>query len=279
MHAIHVCVGHFIAILITACASISPEARIFYTQQMARLSTQGVSVVGDGCVIRDEVSDDDYVLLKASREVGKTVTRSASDYLTSRGVQVKAKIAPFLCGGDAAHMSRSPDKSCLVAETKDEEPKRARLPIPCADDVRGDSTLADAYRALLEKGENTEVKLDAATKVPVARPLGLNGEQLARLKNEIADPNVWIVHGVGSQVSIGKSIGTAVLTTALSLGTMSIMVGDGYGFDVALVDLDKNQIVWSNHAYGLAGDPTRASSFDANWAKMAFAPFIPEVAP
>jgi hypothetical protein len=162
MHAIHGCVGLVIAVSMNACASISPGERAFYSQQMARICTQGVSVVGDGCVIRDEVGDDDYVLLKASREAGSAVTRSTSDFLTSRGISVKAKRAPFLCDGDALQMSRSPDKSCLVAETKEEKPKRALLPIPCADDVRNDAALADAYRTLLEKGENTEVTRQSA---------------------------------------------------------------------------------------------------------------------
>lgn len=88
------------AVLLAAvgCTTVTPKQRAEYDQQSARLVTEEVSVVSDGCVIRDEVGDDDYLLRLASQDVGHKVANSASDYLKQRGIAVSTVMTPFICG-------------------------------------------------------------------------------------------------------------------------------------------------------------------------------------
>ncbi len=279
MHPIRGFAGLALAVLVSACASISPQERAFYDQQTTRLREQGVGLVGDGCVYRDDVGDDDYVLLKASRDFGEAVTRRSYAYLGSHGMVPRTKETPFVCGGGPLGIHRLPNQDMLAAQSSGAQRKALHMPLPLIDAVSRDPALAAAYHAMIAKAENAVVRGDAASNTPVAVPLGLTDDQRARLKAAIKAPNVWIVRGAGAQVSMGKSIGTGLITAALTLGTVAVIVMDGYRFDVALVDLDKNQVVWTKHVPVQAGDPASGMIQNGDWVRGAFAPFISESTP
>jgi hypothetical protein len=267
-----------IPLAIGACATVSPEQRSFYDRQLERLRSQSVSVIGDGCVVRDDVGDEDYVLIEASRHVAEAATSKSAAYLGGHGLSPRTQVAPFVCGGGVPLLSAHTGGGFLAADMKGSPVTERQLPLSLTDTVRADSALAQAYRDMLTRAENAVVKSEPASNLPMAAPLNLTADQRERLKTAGKAPNVWIVRGEGTQVSAGKTIGTGLVTAALSLGTVVATVGDGYRFEVALVDLDKNQIVWVNHVPVQGGDPASATTYYSDWVRDAFAPFIGDTA-
>jgi hypothetical protein len=266
-------------IVLAGCATTpSPVQRTYFDQQATTIKQAQASLVSDSCVVRDEVGDD-YVLRQASRDVGIAGSTAAVNYLTSQGYHVTPAVTPFICGTALLTGGKTTVK---VAENADTPSIETTIPIALLDSVRDNPALADAYRQLLQK-VSAAISADDKKSPSLqgkTTPLQLTQEQLAVLKQELGNSYVWVVSTGGLQVSGGKSIGVGILTgivsLALSGGTMvsTSMPIDGNGYDLALLNLETNEIIWKKHLQAQSGDPADSKLYNATWAKSLFEPFL-----
>ena len=169
-----------------------------------------------------------------------------------------------------------------IADNSESTPVETKLPIPMLDRVRDNPTLSGAYHQMIIKVVDAVAadSKESPSRQGETTPLGLTPEQLATLKQDLGYDHVWVVRAGGAQVSTAKTIGVGTLTTVLSLalsgGTYVYMSApvDGKGYDIALLNLDANAIVWKKRLQGQAGDPTAIGTYNATWAKSLFDPFL-----
>jgi len=292
--------------LLGACATASTRPTVpeksFFEQQEERLTAEGASIVSDGCVLRDEVGTPDFIIKSASQTAGEAAAKSLADVLRSSGRSPVVEVTPFVCGGHfpglALYVTTSgpsnpynsetqqfagtdaPSGGSVdrrpawpVAQTAKDKPKPSNLPIALVQTVQDTPALADAYSAMLEKSENADIRFTSDGLTPDTHPLGLSDEQLSLLKSALKSANVWIVRGGGTEVSVGETIGVATLSAMATLGTVSVAPGSAGRIDVALVDLNHNLLLWTQHSV-FRGDPGKAGLYTATQLAPLLAPFI-----
>jgi hypothetical protein len=263
-------------LLVSGCAT-TPDStqRSYFDQQAATARQSPAAMVVDGCVFRDEIGID-YVLRNASQDIGKKSADAASHYLNTNGHTISTTIVPFICGTSKG------TEAIFVAEDIGTPTVESQLPIPLVEQVRENPDLSKSYRELLVKVAEA---IAADSKESLSRQgkstsLGLTMEQVEILKRDVGGDQVWVLLAGGAQVSTAKSVGVGTLTTVLSLalsgGTYVYMstATDGYGYDVALLNLGTNQIIWKKSVKGQPGDPADTKIYTAEWAKNIFDPFI-----
>lgn len=258
-----------LALLLCGCASVSPQQRSYYDQQAQHLRSQPMAIVADSCILRDEIGDD-YVLRQATQQIGEQVTQALSSHLTAAGYQVRRTSTPFLCGYLSGAMPNSE-----IADAAGGSRSSVQLPVVLATDLQADALGSAAYRNLLTR--SIETKDTSSGKEPAAVPLELNATEAALLRTRLGASRVWVLHYGGVEVSTGKSIGVALLTSALTLGATGGAAGfysfpiSGAGYTIALVDLDERQILWKKQvgAQQGGGQPTQK-----NWAANMLDPFM-----
>lgn len=267
---------------LTACASVSQQQRAYLDAQLQRASSKPSTLVADGCVIRDEIGDD-YILRRASIDVGNAVAASSKGYLSSRGVRVARTVVPFACGSADTAVTSLP-----VAENKSSALVRnAAVPIPLLPSLSGDLDLTNAYRQLLQQTVQSDpvgasgLAGKDLSGPDSARQFSLSDEYARVLRQQLGD-QVWVVRAGGRQVSMGKTIGVSVLTAVLTAGltggaaVASSTVADGNGYDVALVDLTRREILWKKRLAVQAGDPGDPQMYGPTWAMTMFDPLLPK---
>lgn len=269
------------SVFLYGCATIkpTPEQRVYYDQNVEMLRGENVGLIFDSCVVRDEVGQD-YVLRMATEEISDAMHSSVNYYLQSSGYKIAASRAPFICG------SVTPDEGSDTATLKmadyvDEDPIETAFPIPQLEELEEQPELGGAYRDIIRYVTEAEpsTSKDSPSREGRAAELELDPENVRLLREAVGTDFVWVVRAGGVQVSAGKSFGTGLLTGLLSAGlsggalimTQSSVAGNGY--DVALVDLAENSLIWKK-AKASRGDPTDPALYNYNWARALFVPFL-----
>lgn len=259
----------FLSLLSSACAtrSVQMDQNTYYDQQYSMLVSETVAVVSDGCVLRDQIGED-YFVRDPSQAVADSVGNAAVAYLKSRGMRVSILVTPFACA------VKVPVNSVLdlVADKADATPARIRLPIPLIDAVKTDPKLAEAYQQLIAKTVSAIVTAEDKTGKP-ERTLQLSDAHIALLRNALGVRKVWVLRGGGVQVSSGKSVVSAVATSGEALGLAA--PSNGYGYDIALMDLQLQKVLWKKRLAVPGGDPSTEVVYDSEWARTLFSPLLP----
>lgn len=270
-----------VAVLTSACATAPntrPEDLSRFETLRTELQQHSHAVVATGCVVRDEVGDD-YVLRRPSETKGDAAANAASRFLSAWGFEVNRVEHPLICG--------SLDESSEVAEIADDaklEKSAFSLPIERSEKIQSQPELAAAYARLfraveaIQSGDGNPIAgLNSANQTVT---LDLDQDDVDRLQQELDSDYLWLVSELGADVSGGKSVGTAILTSVISAaltGGMYVMTSttvDGNASAVAAVRLSDQAVVWAgmNRQGAVASD----DSFDASmaWAKPVFSPLF-----
>lgn len=260
-----------VSLLVAGCATVSPAQRSHFDSTSRQLAGQSVPMVIDACVIRNEIGAR-YILRKATLDAGVAASRVAQQHLRDHGLRSDAVITPFLCGTPWFSNGQAPSE---IAETVDDaRSPTGTFPLRSTDRIWSNTALTASYRQLLS--EVARVQPDNGSLQP--RPLGMSREQTAMLIADVGSSKTWILQIGGTQVSAAKTMGIGMLTgmaTVLTFGVgFMTMPVDGIGYQLALVDLQNQQIVWQKPQPSLQGDPGDTDSFDTKWAQAAFTPFI-----
>ena len=191
---------------------------------------------------------------------------------------------PLLCNG----LKAPAGDLNLIADTADSPRKRISTPIPQAANVSDEAPIVLAYEDLYrEVGyalRERAVKKGGYVSLDNSEALRIDDEPLKLLKSDLGN-SVWILSRTATEVSTGKAIGVAVLTSLVGVaatggsGAYTYFVpGSSMGTIVALVSLDQKKLVWANlgalngtsAALPAAGDNIAIM----DWGRALFAPLF-----
>lgn len=260
--------GSLLAVMLLAGCSSSGTPPPLDSSQ-ASSDTRPVALVTDGCVMRDQMRND-YFVLDRSRYAGERLAREVSGYLASQAQPLGRVLTPFACG----IVNANPDALPRVAMTQSSEALPGQsLPRPLIAGLEQDSPRADAYHALIRGAANRKPTDDKP------EPLPLNTQQLALLRTDLGAHQTWLAGVLTVDVSASKSFGTGLVTGIVSFALSGGMLTtfqrptDNASSWFARVDLDSGQLVWRKNQQGIV--PYGESGEAQHWLGEAFTPMVP----
>lgn len=266
--------------LLSGCAASGPtkQARTYFDESHAEVSSKPVAVVADGCFLRSEIGTS-HVLAQPSEQIGKVAVSRIERELKDRGHRVKAVHAPFICG------SLPPDffAEYEIAPVRGADRQRINS-VPILLTPRDPAPEDAAMTALLAAVTKAEASIDNQEGTPL-RPikLALTDEEAALLKRATDAEYLWVSIASGVEVSAGRQIGVGMLTglvTGVLTGGASLVASfpvDTTNQQVALVRLDTRELIWKKRIQipGLlltAPEPEKEHPFMRNLLSPYFPP-------
>lgn len=237
------------------------------------LRSKSIALVADACVIRDEIGDD-YILHKATRELSRALKTAAEQELRQHGFTITASVAPFLCGAPLGDQ-----KTFAIAETKGDDERQTKVPLPNEPSLKGRPELAAAYERLLAAVAAAPGTDYDAPKEPAKPVIEIQPADAALLRESLGTSLVWVAGARGGQVSFAKSFGTGMLTAApgILLGAPVVsywVLVDGVAYESAVVDLDRPAVQWKKTVALQRMDPASDTAIEAKWVAEPFKEFI-----
>jgi hypothetical protein len=235
------------AILVSGCATLPAPVRTYLKAESDRVKQKPTAAVVTTCMIRDELGeaiDDDFILRESTERLAAEFSAALGTQLAEGGVTLTKTVVPALCLA-----TFKPEVTTYgMAENSDAKPASVTLPLRPDERFSADPALAAAYTRLLVALQ--DLRKGSGFQPANRRPLAMDEAQVALLASEIGVKDLWVLQAAGGQVSGGKTVGAAVLTSVLTLGISGgSMIGmstavDGLGYTIALVDLEHREVVW-----------------------------------
>jgi hypothetical protein len=238
--------GHALAaaaLLLTACATTPPEPTEFYQATARGLAAKRGLLLVTSCHLRDEVGSD-KILVEPSAAATESMRSGVSAYLTEYGLAPTGSVIRMMCAGTPRDQSDGLQFIPNIAEKDKVSP--GTLP-----HVFGEGSSVDGAFDPITAMQLNRLANDAYTailkKTGDAQPRGrvwLKPEEIAQLRAATGADYVWVVASDSIEVSGGKTIGTAILTATLTLGTVAVAPTGGRQSMVALIDLENPAVIW-----------------------------------
>lgn len=255
---------HFVCALLSAglvagCATVRvempPDSVRHHEQSTARLLSEGVGIVGDGCIgsiamagsVAYQDESIDYITVALTR-FGK--------FLATQGISVRRQVLPLLCG--QLIVGTAPVR---VAEDADSTDQLVAPPVIVSEQLRNTPRLALAYAELLGAAAKVGPTTITQPAAEVEVPLDLSSDTTAALRQELGSPLVLVASVRGTQVSGPRkwvtAIATGVASLAISGGTfVQISTNESYtAHALVLVDLDRRKAMWKTEIVAPKIDP------------------------
>jgi hypothetical protein len=237
-----------VTVIITGCGSPQPPAKWFVrrgpTYNHSMPSVDRVGVLVDAAIIYDRVGTN-YINLEDSRAAITNMIREATADLRSKKYEVAFVESPFVGA------FKTPGTTLPVAEKRKDQPVGRSAPFFVDEQMNSDPAYRDALlsisRCAIEAvGARGELPTDQFRADETIRPA---------LKAIATKRNVrylFVVQGTGTIVSggkqMGQGIGTALLSTAVSLGNVTVIAHNTSMLNsyASLIDLDSAEVLWCN---------------------------------
>jgi len=230
----------------TQAPMLTPQARSHYDASHQKVSQSGVAVLVDSCLYRLEVGTS-HVLPALSQAHARKLQLGLVHGLEGQGVSVKQKHSPFVCS--------NMKEDYLLTLKQADQPGGELKPItsyPFKATGNAWQASEDAQvLALLGQVRELPVTVDRAPDAAIKPvPLDLSQEQAQALVELLGAPYVWVADVRQQDVSLGRTIGLVALTAGLTAGATGGAYAswstheDAYGELVALVDLEKRELLW-----------------------------------
>lgn len=235
---------------LSACATqapmLTPQARSHYDAIHQKISQTGVAVLAESCFYRLEVGTS-HVLPTLSQAHASKVQRALAQELEGKGVPVRQKHSPFICS--------NMKEDYLLTLKQADQPGGELKPItsyPFKATGNNWQISEDALvLALLAQVRELPVTVDRVPDAAIMpMPMELSPEQAQVLARLLGAPYVWVVEARQQDVSLGRTMGLVALTAGLTAGATGGAYAswstheDAYGEIVALVDLEKRELLW-----------------------------------
>ncbi len=235
---------------LSGCATqppaLTPQARSHYDATHQKIIQTGVAVLAESCFYRLEVGTS-HVLPSLSQAHARKVQDALVHGLVGQGVSVKQKHSPFVCSNmkeDYLLSLKQADKPGGELQPIANYPIKATGSAwPASEDAR--------VLALLRQVRELPVTVDRAPDVAIKPvPLEMPQDQAQALVKLLGAPYVWVADVRQQDVSLGRTMGLVALTAGLTAGATGGTYAswstheDAYGEIVALVDLEKRELLW-----------------------------------
>jgi len=248
---------------LSACAITPTKQSVHFTDdyQSKINSIKSVAVITDVCLKKDVLGDNDHWVISDSRSVEEHMLNATRSYLESKGYNVVYTQAPFVGG------FKNRDKALRTLDPQGEL-KDVIPPLYELESLSGRWEYRDALLNILPRipitGQSDTIASD------IHNP-GVESKEYFRViaENTGGDSTLFLI-GHGIIVSTGKQItqgiATGLLTTALTLGTVTVVSHSASVMDtyVLLVDNSTGSIIWSNSLRQKGRDFTDKSFYDQN---------------
>lgn len=228
-------------VLLHGCATAPiPEPTEYYKSIENKVAQGKALVVVSGCALRDEVGEDLFLMDAASKRAHQFAT-STTAYLSRRaGTPVVGPVL-LMCGG----YKPDPMKPTLRFAKDSKAPvEDGALPHAFDDATFDAETVANLSKLFDEAYTMPNSVIAKAGDTPPVKSIDLLWPQLDQIAKATGADYVWLVSGDSMEVSMGKVVGSAVLTAVLTLGMVASAPTGGSSTMAALVDVKGKQIVW-----------------------------------
>lgn len=255
----NIVIGLLLTGLVAGCASVRvempPDSVRHHEQSTARLLSEGIGIVGDGCIAGIAMAGSVAYQDESIDYIGVALTRFGK-FLATQGIMVRRQVLPLLCG--QLIVGAAPVR---VAEDADSADQLVTPPVIVSEQLRHTPRLALAYAELL--GAAAKVGPTAITQ-PAAEievPLDLSSDTASALRQELGSPLVLVASVRGSQVSGPRKWATAIATGVASLaisGGTFVQISSNQSFtahSLVLVDLDRRKAMWKTEIVAPRIDP------------------------
>jgi hypothetical protein len=226
--------------LAAGCAT-TPLPPDYYAGVTTPLASKKGIMIASGCAMRDEVGSD-FVLTEISDAHTELWHKTAAPYLAGYGLPLSGAPIRMTCAG----YKSDPKDKVFFAPNKDSVAQATPAVLPRivgaepAVEAATAQNLSDLFYAmksarmppLQRKGPPPRVKLK------------LDAAKLEHLRTATGADYAWLIATEESDVSMGKVVGSAVLTAVLTLGTVAVAPAGGRENTIALVDLANGTLLW-----------------------------------
>jgi len=261
-----------IVVLMLFSASCKPTKFNVYQSNSYRfdsLSNHPIAIVNDVCLTYDPMFKGDYYILKESKDAAAFMLESSQRHLTSLGYNVEYVYNPLV--------GSTLDSKALFNIGLERRGEFVKYYPPFHNDLQyKDSVLSVAYRSVIRALDTIDWKKDEAFK-----PDSNLRDAMKLIMNRAETPLMLFCISEGRIVPMQKSVmqGTisGIITGLLTFGFISVASFKVSHLEnyVALVDLYKAQIVWSNKINLLRRNPIRQRYFDRLWTPWLLYHFPP----
>ncbi len=237
-------------VVVAGCAAV-PVPPEYYAGVVKDLAPKKGVMIVSGCAARDEVGQD-FIMTETSDAHTQLWQRSAAPYLAGYGLPLSSQPIRMTCAG----YKLEPNEKLFFVPNKEAiaQAKPATFPhvisaepaLEPATAVNLNALFADMYAA-------KATAIMSARQAPPRPKLKMTAAGLQQLRTATGADYAWLISTVENDVSMGKVVGTAVLTAVLSLGTYAAAPTGGRSNTVALIDLVDGTLVWKKvegNAYG-----------------------------
>ncbi len=256
-----------LAVTVAGCASRPTSAfvRRGPTYNAIKPAVDRVGLLVDATVAYDRVSTN-YFDIEDSMVAISNLVHEAQAALNAKGYEVVCVQAPFVGGFKPA------DKSFRVAQARKDAPADRFAPFFVDAAMDSDPEYRDA---LLKTSRDVMAAVADRGELPTEVLCSSPGTRTAfsTVASKMGVRYLLVVQGSGTIVSAGEqtgqAIGTALLSTAVSLGSVTVTVHNVSLLDnhVSLIDLQTPEAVWCN-SLRLAGlNPANPSDYKSRWAE------------
>lgn len=247
-----------LAALLHGCASTpAPEPVEHYRGLQDKAAAAPSLLVVSACALRDEVGND-YFLIDEAETRARQIARESADYLRNQGMRLAAEPVLLMCGG---YRPEAGEKLEFIQHRKAKDSVAAGT-FPHLFDASPviDDEDAQQLHSLFESAylmQNSQVT--RAGETPSRYRLTASHRALSRIRENTGASHVWLVSGRSLEISGGKVVTSAVLTSVLTMGLAASVPVGGKSDLAALVDLDDASIAWKKDV-GSTGGITTASA-------------------
>lgn len=263
MSSRHIVCALLLTGLISGCATVRmempPDSVLHHELSTVRLLSEGVGIVGDGCIGGTAIAGTVVFQDESVDYAGAALARFGK-FLAAQGIKVHRQVLPLLCGQLAAGASE-----LRVAEDADSGDQAMTPPVIVTEHLRRDPRLALAYSELLGAAARVGPTASARPAAEVEVTLDLSEDTVAALRRELGSPLIFVAGVRGTQVSGPRkwvtAIATGVASFAISGGTF-VQISSSQSFTahaLVLVDLDRRKAMWKTEIVAPKIDPLDAS--------------------
>lgn len=228
-------------LLLSSCAT-TPTNRFVRTNPQiwdSLSKTTSIGVINDICLLRDDVGDD-YYSIEDSKSAAALMLQGVKTYLMqTKHYQVNFQLSPTVCA------FKDSDEKLNAAQQQGLEAFYQNPPLFISESVKKDHKYEQALIHLIKRVQKSITQNEHSP----SELFSEDDKMPASLKTIAAQTNtelLLVITSNGVVVSTGKAVGQAILTTVATLGTIAVWKASFLNSYVALVDLKKRDILWSN---------------------------------
>ena len=241
-----------VSILFTGCSSKTYTFGAGYTSAMKRDTK--IALISDSCIFHDEVGEDnDYLSIYKSKKSTTLLNNVVKEKFNKNGLHVNYLENRIICGS-----SEKPSTDIKIKI--DENSSIQRASIPYFYQEIADKKYKKALKNILVNAHKTALKqknfeefffLDKSIK-----------KSLKIIKDKSQQNKLLVLINNGTEVSAGKSIGQAVLSTIMTFGILSSRNVDFIDSYAVLIDLEEKKVLWRS---SVRLKKTSLFDFDKEW--------------